>query len=657
MATITLTPTGGSALELKPYAGGKGVWLPRENNASFFPVPQYDEEYAESTDTEGGLLVRSRLQNAVGNGQVILSGTTEAEFAQWKTIWDQTVQQIRRTAIIKGGVGGTLAYTPDGDVTRTYDILSIRLVGEPYDGVVARGYVQYSDFEFTCKPLARLTPVALVVNSTSTLPVQEVQLPGIGGAADALVSATFTDTAGQARDHFEGGVDFDWDGLSTALIDSSSMSIGGFASALNTRTGAYNGATNNVIRVTLGSSAAAVCEAAGLTHRGRQRIKIRAYAQGAGPQGVGPDYVRAAWRVGAGPWNRTNSYAKLLPNAFSEIDLGIVRCSTTGTLTVRLEAYGLAGDVLDVDYMILIPMSRYFKARAPVSAVTAPATYIANDSFNQAAGVLTGKTIPVSTPAAGVWAGAGNVNDFSVDATSHYAQRTAVADAGGTQSGRFAIAGTGSAADVNVRARALQISGSNYGVFLRYQNVSNFLLAYVQAQTGFYSYYTVVERIGGVDNVLYSDRDASGTGGSWHAIGINAAGSGWSATLDDGVIATGATSLLAAGTTGFWEQYQSTSAAATRAFDDFTSYSPEVQHVANASGAITVDDSSIQRSDGARPPSFEGRYLQCPPAGREGRIPKLVGKLRRADISTYADSNIADGQRVDVIVTPRVVVA
>lgn len=70
---------------------------------------------------------------------------------------------------------------------------------------------------------------------------------------------------------------------------------------------------------------------------------------------------------------------------------------------------------------------------------------------------------------------------------------------------------------------------------------------------------------------------------------------------------------------------------------------------------MILDDDSIARSDGTRPPHFEGHYLTCPPAGREDRTHRLAVKMRRADVDTAPDTQIADSQRVDITVTPRVV--
>ena len=71
-----------------------------------------------------------------------------------------------------------------------------------------------------------------------------------------------------------------------------------------------------------------------------------------------------------------------------------------------------------------------------------------------------------------------------------------------------------------------------------------------------------------------------------------------------------------------------------------------------------------------KPVSFEERQRFPVADGHEGLDPvqfhlgeavvqdrthRLAVKMRRADIDTSADANVADGQRVDVTVTPRVI--
>ena len=69
----------------------------------------------------------------------------------------------------------------------------------------------------------------------------------------------------------------------------------------------------------------------------------------------------------------------------------------------------------------LVPVDEgYGVLRAPLSADYGVAVYPGRDEFNQSAGALTGKTAQVG----GVWVGAGDADDFNVDApTTGYPYR------------------------------------------------------------------------------------------------------------------------------------------------------------------------------------------------------------------------------------------
>lgn len=156
LGTITITPSGGLSLVVLPAAGqtgAEGIFFPRDEVEGFFPIPQYDEEYAESIDTEGGMRTRSRAENSTGTGAVLVSGSNESTFSTYLDRWQSTVEAMRRD-------GGTITYSrPGSSTTVTYDVLSMRTSAAPYDGIFIRSWLQAFGFEFTCKPYARLAQV------------------------------------------------------------------------------------------------------------------------------------------------------------------------------------------------------------------------------------------------------------------------------------------------------------------------------------------------------------------------------------------------------------------------------------------------------------------------------------------------------------------
>lgn len=617
------------------------------------PTPVYDEEFAESSDTEGGRRVRSRPQNPTGTIPLQLRGTSDANMLSGLSNLQQTVGMVNRH-------GGELTYTPSGGTATTYDIESIRISDLPQDEFLfnrARPVL-----EFTCRPFGRLTPVALVTNATSSDPIQSVSLPDIPGSADAWISATITDTATQARDHLEIGLDDDWDGSAALIVDSANLSVSGLGGSATTRTGAYS--TNGVIRSTLTTTAVAVCEKTGLTHRGTHRIKARVFASGTGPY-----YCRLAWRIGSGPWSR-NAWASPLDDVFSEIDLGLVRVpkGSIGTLTIRVEAKSAtAADTLDIDYLLVIPTAKWAKAFVPTSLAPA-STFSVRDEFNQTAGALTGKSLALGS---GSWTAVTNsdTDDFTVDATNHVVTRSVSADTGtisGYFGGRMVTAGTTSlselVAKVDIQSNFSSTAEASLkvgsGLVLRWVDASNYLLAQWENWTAGSNRVAIYKVIAGtrtqlgavnVPTALSRTLQVSvGANGRWvlYDTGGSVLTSGY-----DAVLVTGGT--LASGRIGL-AQFTLTGAITT--FDNLAAWVPDVQHVTASGGGVVLNHNSIQRTDGTRPPEFEGRYLTCPPAGREDRVPRLAVKLRRNNVDGgLPDDQIADAQRVDVEVVPRVI--
>ena len=650
--TLTLTPSLSSAVaqalnDRNPfYLAADGLDL---------PVVSYDEEYAESIYMEGGRRVRSREQNPEGKVTLMLTGGLTG--SQVRTYLDQLEQTVQACRVY----GGTLALALEGTTTVTYDLESISLtaldVGEfQFERAVA-------EISVTTRPYGRLAPVSLITNATSSDPIQSVSLADIPGSAPALVSATVTDTATQARDHLEVGLDADWDGSAALLIDSASLSVTGLAGSATTRTGAYS--SNGVIRATLASTQVGICEKTGLPHKGRHRVKARVYGTDTGPM-----YARVAYRVGSGSWSRNGWVRVPAMDAFYEIDLGLVQASPAGTLTVRIEAYSEAGgDTLDIDYLLLIPAYRYAKAKGET---TPGATFATWDTFDQSAGNL---DAPKAANIGGNWGEANRTgaNGFQVETTGHTAQRTTVSDASLEGGGCYAYLGSAVAActvQATVKFSFAPWLGATthcFGLLARYTDANNWIALALTYRTPVdylkprgWSLSLFKKKAGTVTEVAWWISSNFGTPNYAHLLRLELGADGsyrtyWGGTLfssgSDPDLATG---TLAAGKCGLYDAY-TLATASTRNYDDFQMTTPLATHVIDASGAVVLGDDSIARSDGTRPPSFTGSYLTVPPAGREDRTHRLAVKMRRSDVDIAPDANIGDSQRVDVTVTPRVV--
>lgn len=526
------------------------------------------------------------------------------------------------------------------------------------------------------------------------------------------------------------------------LIDSASLSTTGLAGSATTRTGAYT--STGVIRTTLGPDAIALCEATGLSHKGRHRAKLRVYGTG-----TGPIYVRVAYRVASGAWSR-NSWVRVPAlDAFYEIDCGVVTANGNGTLSVRVEAYSALTtfvDTLDIDYLLMIPAYRWAKAKGTADTITT--TYGARDQFSQSAAPLVGayttngvsaatnaspivvtsnshglsngdevwiEGVSGNTAANGIWTvankttdtfelsgstgngaytsggtiskpgltadvggkwhgagiiGAAAADSFQVEATGHTAQRTAVSDSSLDSGGSYAILGSTAAAckvqaTVKFSIPLFSVAHYRFGLLARYVDADNWAALvlcdeYPAGELHLYKKASgTVSRVAGslpssylattnLAHALRLEIDANGAYRGYWFDNLLLSGA-------DSVFATGG--VLASGKCGLYDAYTSATAS-TRNYDDYLQTGPSAtvnyQHVIDASGAVVLDDDSIARSDGTRPPRFEGAYLTAPPAGREDRTHRLAVKMRRTDIDNGPDSEIGDPQRVDVTVTPRV---
>lgn len=507
------------------------------------------------------------------------------------------------------------------------------------------------------------TPAA---DGSTVYAVLRTDLGGSPVARTIQIDKVMVEAASSAGSYFDGRVGGIWTGTADAstsmlgtfpLYDSAWMDTTGLAGSATTRTGAYS--SNGVIRATLASTQVGICEKTALTHKGRHRVKARVYGTDTGPM-----YARVVYRVGSGSWSRNGWVRVPAMDAFYEIDLGLVQASPAGTLTVRVEAYSQAGgDTLDVDYLLLIPAYRWAKAKGTVEP---GATFATWDTFDQSAGNL---DAPKAANVGGNWAEANRTgaDGFQVETTGHTAQRTTVSDASLDGGGCYAYLGSAVAA-CTVQA-TVKFSASTaerrFGLLARYSDTNNWValtlssssispmdvgLVLLKKKAGTVSFVatTGYRPTFNVPNVAYPLRlelDADGSYRGYAGAVLYLSGS-------DPDLATGGT--LASGKCGLYDAYTSATAN-TRNYDDFQTTTPLATHVIDASGAVVLGDDSIARSDGTRPPSFEGSYLTVPPAGREDRTHRLAVKMRRSDVDIVPDANIGDSQRVDVTVTPRVV--
>ena len=305
-----------------------------------------------------------------------------------------------------------------------------------------------------------------------------------------------------------------------------------------------------------------------------------------------------------------------------------------------------------------------------------PTKLLAYDTFLQSEGALAGKTLPLG----GTWAGAGDAVDLTVIAAEDLARRTEVGDAD-LNTGRYAIAGseepTSSKVSVKVTTPGgvVPTLGENYryGVFLRYIDAENWLMAYIgDASPGTTLKLFVAKRVAGtVTQLGRVDIGVPGvspfeltvslqatSAGAWQAWAYNANATSEPAPLltgQDAVLATVGT--LAKGKGGFYDAHTYVKAR-TRTYDNFNLLAAEPASVMLYAGKTAeIRSEGYFRQDesgsyyGEFPPRGGDLYLD--PEGDSGRINRLVLLARRNDVEVEADDHVTDKISVEVIATER----
>jgi hypothetical protein len=400
-----------------------------------------------------------------------------------------------------------------------------------------------------------------------------------------------------------------------------------------------------------------------MTHRGSYRVWARVYTTS-----TTPPRVRFLWDVGDFVSPVENA-AVTIPGAsnFYAVDLGPIRLdATTGTHRWQgmIQAKGASGgENVYVDRLWLVPTDDgYGVLRAPVTPNQELAAYSARDEFNQTAGNLNSKVLPVG----GSWVTSGAATDLAVVAgTSNLVQRTVLSEAE-----RYAIAGTTSMTATAVRCD-FQYVGTGaateqlyMGLLGRWTDANNHMRLQLQLNkqpsvaTENWMLLQIEKRIGGAQsyggygrvsfasNVWYTVQlvvDAAGRYWAW--MGVRGSGLGDPVFVgQDSVLATGGS--LASGKFGFfdWMPYAN---VATRSFDNFAAWVPTVDAVLYASQSAELHTEGMFREDSTGtaygPVSHVvGSLPRLPPSGLEGRSVELFVKDSRGDFDQLPDTGIDD---------------
>lgn len=275
----------------------------------------------------------------------------------------------------------------------------------------------------------------------------------VGGSPISLGNMTFEFTA--------------WPGLDIPLMTWVNIDIGGGGTAPITTT---TTPVRSKVDATLPAGRrVSIATSGSLPDAGDYRIQARVSA----PEATN---FRLAWSVGGGAVARNHRHIAVPAVAGSEclIDLGPVSIPRAKNGSQRwnfwLEAYSETGGAVTAFEALRLPTEvADCDVRTPSDP---PPKLVLSDSFDQPAGNYTGRSMPIG----GVVSGGGDADDFTIDATGHVLQRTAVSDAANV--GRYIHAG---AAMAGCRAETWAASqhraAAGCGLFLRYVDASNYVFA------------------------------------------------------------------------------------------------------------------------------------------------------------------------------------
>jgi hypothetical protein len=505
-------------------------------------------------------------------------------------------------------------------------------------------------------------------------PIDSFYVSGVDGQVDAWGDLTLTDSSTIARNQIEVGVQHDFDpNNAEPLIRNLASGLTALGGSSNTRAASYS---TNIIRAALTTSPVAVCKAASQPHKGKWKVRARVYPSATTVR------VRLAWRAGDGPFAKEKWVA--VPNSagWYDLDLGTVNIKelpSGHTSEFRVEAKTTSGvPTVDVDIMELIPSDSYTKLRGSTSPEVGTGAAIAVDDFStQTAGALNGKT-PLLVPS-GNWVRSGDADDFTVDATNHQIYRSAVSDAT-LDTGCFERCGTGVLAATIASVDFYRLpdywdtaaGGARFGVFLRYVDTSNYVLAcYESANT----LIRVIKRVAGTITTL-GTAIVPGLGVGWRTLSIGADTSGNTLTYEGPqggtlvpiILSLADSSLATAGALddggyGIYDGTTGTDALAIRNYDNFsvstlaTSASIINPAINSGYGTELTHETALTASSTATgtTPIREGKYLTLPPSTRNGTVSRIVVRARRDDNDLgLADSGITDTLTASLDVTPRV---
>lgn len=636
----------GTALLL--LGAGSNYWVAPFN----WPAPQPKLIWAGSIDTDGS----QRADPATYENRTITLTVEAADTASSST----NENNLRAKCAKIHREGGTLKWTRKDSAVRIFDLLANDSLDPVRDIKYENGRAEFT-IVFSARPGARGASVTNADRVETTLAALVATETATTGDLAAYAKWVIDNDATAGNDWWGllWGVEVDRDYAFTASTGSGALlyeaesrtAMGGSAIAVGP-TGA-SGAGSNVMRNTaLATSYQAVLStqatAAGahLSHVGQFSVwtKVQVPTSNTGTVSVALEWGEGDFRRFT--QNATRTLDPTWEGTWRLLDLGLVNISKVAQGTQRWEGRILAkstaaGDDIDVDFFMLVPVDEGSGVASATFRVPTPTSFGARDEFDQTAGALAAKTLPVG----GTWSGAGDADDFNVEATAHIARRAAVSDVAST--GRQVLAGTGTYTGVVAQADmafdTTAASGvTRQGLIVRWVDASNFAYATISRDhlIGVTSI-DLRQRVAGVTSVLASIIEVFSTS-RWYTLRVttDASGRWWLSSAEQGttlqpigngqaaILATAGT--LASGRVGLYDENTST-VPINRDYDNFAAWAHVGDAAVFAGQSMEVRHNQIIREDATgtiwqKVSDSTGSYLRLPPAGLEGHSLRLIAK-------------------------------
>jgi hypothetical protein len=525
----------------------------------------------------------------------------------------------------------------------------------------------------------------LATATETSLPVLRLLAAGVPGDVPALGKLILTELQGQDQSWVQHGSrsrHYSADADNALFYEAESRTTLGGASVVTGTAPASGGASNNVVRqatLTKDWQAMLSTQASGggshLEHIGVYEFIARVFMPASN---TGEVSIRLDWAEG--------DFRSFTPNGEATFDAGHARegqwvIISLGQVFLRGAVQGaqrwegrvvakstVVGDDLDVDCFWLRPIDECRGEGRGVTLLAAPTSISARDEFDQTAGALTGKALPIGT---GSWSGAGDADDFALETSLHVIRRTSALDADDV-TGRYARAGTGTLGNVvaQIDVSLDAVTSVLGGVFARYADVNNWVMATLTGSATGGLDVLVRKRVAGTTSPLARVNVSAVTNafliGAWLTVTLVVVGGSWRVWAFPRGSAPGSprlagsdADLAASLTSGGYGVYDAnTAGAATRDYDNFLAVPAsaiDAALFANQSLEIRHDRAIREDSTGTiwQPISdYEGDYLLIPPAGIEDRTTEVLVKASRNDPEWGPDSAI-DDLRGALVVTPR----